>query len=647
MLKLFRNRSIFVKILLWVIVLGVGGMMAVSLIPGSASNLHLHSAHGNLAQVGDRIVTQIEANRGTARRMQSQFGGADSTFLRQVVLQQVVDQLITSRALVYEARRLGFQAPLKEIVQQLQNNPAFYPEGKFIGAELYQTVILQQTGMAAREYERELRDQILLQKLSMWVTGGVEPTQPEIEQEFRRRNDKIRLEYVLLRASDFQSRVRPTEEDLQAFYESNPDNFQLPERRAIRYVEINDAILGARIELTDQEITGLYRERRALYSEPEAARVRHILFSADGAEQKEVARKTADEVLATLRAGGDFARLAGDYSTDPNTGAEGGDWGWVERGQTMPEVEARLFALEPGSSPELVETSYGFHIVQVLERRSQRVRPQAEVRGELMDILREQKVRETSIGDARKIVAAVRDGKTLEEAAAENGWRVSEFPLLARDERLPMFGEDGSFLDAVFRLPVDTDRHPTGAVSEPVPIPTGHIVMQLKEVSAEHVGEFDEVQLQVLGHFRRQKAAELMAEAAGELAEESGKDGFAAAARRGGYKIETSGLVSRDGTVAGLGSFGDIADTAFSLAEGEISAAMTLGSNRVLFRVTERQPPDPAEMESQRAALAEDLRDEKRGLAWSAFTSSVRKRLEEEGVIEINTAAMNNLFGRR
>ena len=651
MLKVFRHKGIAVKILLWVIVLAVGGMMAATLVPGlGGASQHLHSEDGVLAQIGSRVVTQQETNRLVAQQLQRRFGGMDSSLLsefRNGFLGPAVESLITSRAMVYEAERLGFDAPIAEVVSQLQGNPTFYPDGKFIGAALYESMISQQTGMTAAQFERAMQDDLKFRKLYLWVTGGIEPTPPEVWQEFRRRNDRMDLDYVVLRAGDFQAQVSPTEEDLRAYYDANRDSFQLPERRAARYVEISNALAGARITVSAEEIERLYNQRRAEYVEAEAVRARHILLTVFGEEQMETMRTTAEDIIGQLNSGGDFAELAKEHSTDPNSSASGGEWGWVERGQTVAEVEARLFGAEMESPAVLVQVSYGFEIVQPLEHRPERVRPLAEVRGPLEIELRQKAVENKAGDDAQQIALAVRNGQTLDEAAQAIGWQASEIPLTANNQRSLMFGQDGSFLEAVFRLPLTPDGQPTGAVSDPVPLLSGYVVVQLKEVSLAHPAAYDEVPLELLERYKQEKAAEMAREAAQSLADAASQSGFRSAARQAGLKMESAESINRDGSIPGVGLVGEISETIFALNQGEVSPALNLAGNWIVLHVTGRTHADEADLAVQSADWMDDLREQKRALAWGAFSAGVRARLEEEGVIQINQAAMTRLRRRR
>ena len=105
------------------------------------------------------------------------------------------------------------------------------------------------------------------------------------------------------------------------------------------------------------------------------------------APTKQQARAKAQQVLKEVRAGGDFAKLAAENSNDPGSAAKGGDLGFFPKGQMEPAFDTAVFALKPGAVSGIVETSFGFHIIKVLERRPARTAPFEEVSGQIKEFL--------------------------------------------------------------------------------------------------------------------------------------------------------------------------------------------------------------------------------------------------------------------
>lgn len=662
MLKLFRQRKLAVRIMFWVIVLLVGGMMVVTLVPGlTGVDFGLGDPQGALARVDEVVITSDDARREFNRQAR-QLGGSAAQ-LRPFLMQQVVDNLITQRALVYEAGRLGLKAPPEEVQARLRQFSLLYPGGQFVGADAYRALIQSQMGMSVAEFEQGLQRQVLVDKLAMWVTGGVSVSPDEIEQEYRRRNERARIEYVEFTAASFAAQVQPSEDDLKAYYQANLARYQQPERRVVRFVPIDYNELGQRISVTRQELEDFYRSNQNDYRLPEQVRVRHILFLRDtpsliapgdtgtaGAGEEvaqgaaDALREEAQQVLEQLRQGVDFARLAAEHSDDEATRESGGEIGWVQRNQTVPELEQVLFSVPSGSEPQLVETSYGFHIAQVMERREARLRPLEEVRSEIEPGLKDRKVRQQALAQARSIVDGVRGGKSLDEAAREAGWPVRDSPPFAPTDPLPGLGSEKEFQDEAFRLPAATAGQPSAPVSDPIPVEAGYTVLQLKQVIPAHEAPFEDVRSQVESSYRSEKAAELARQAAEKLAGEV-ENGAAwpTAVRRAGLQPVTPEPFARVGFVPGLGSAGDLS-LAFTLPAGEVSPPVSIGTKWVLFRVVNREAVDASLIPpDQSDSLRDQLLQQKRQLTWTIFTQSLRKRLREEGKLELNQAAIERL----
>jgi peptidyl-prolyl cis-trans isomerase C len=126
-----------------------------------------------------------------------------------------------------------------------------------------------------------------------------------------------------------------------------------------------------------KEVAEFYRKHRDQFRVPESVHAAHILKKVDEENPKEEARKAIDAARAELDAGTDFAELAGRVSDAPN---EGGNLGWFPRGRMAPRFEEAAFETEPGSYSEVFKTTFGYHIVKVIERRTDNVPALAEVK---------------------------------------------------------------------------------------------------------------------------------------------------------------------------------------------------------------------------------------------------------------------------
>ena len=145
---------------------------------------------------------------------------------------QMVDEMVTERALAYEAARLGFQvtdADLADTIRQIV--PSLFQDGKFVGRDAYAAMLAQQNLTTRAIRDGDLRRQILITRLSDVALEGTIVTPPEIEQEFRKKNEKIKIEYVKLTDDKYKAEVAAPADDMQTYFKANAARYPVPRRR--------------------------------------------------------------------------------------------------------------------------------------------------------------------------------------------------------------------------------------------------------------------------------------------------------------------------------------------------------------------------------------------------------------------------------
>lgn len=148
-------------------------------------------------------------------------------------------------------------------------------------------------------------------------------------------------------------------------------------------LEYIERVVAAGVSLTEEDIKSYYEENIDKFSMQEQVRARYILIKVDAemdATEKQEARKKAEDILNQVRNGSDFATLAKEYSQDQASRSRGGYLGWFGRGSMLPEFEAAAFGQQPGETGEIVETSRGYYLIKVEERKEGEVKPLEEVR---------------------------------------------------------------------------------------------------------------------------------------------------------------------------------------------------------------------------------------------------------------------------
>ncbi len=354
MIRTLQNAGPALKIILGGMLLIICGGMIITLIPGGLGSSFGVGAppRGVIATVGDQEVTVPEVQREARLMIRQQFpkGGEQAAMLMPFFAGQAAEQLISEKALVAEARRMGLRVSDEELRDELQHGPLasmLFPDGKFVGQEEYEN-FAQRADLTIPQFENLEKEYILIRKLRALVSGSAFVSEPEIRAEFDRRNTKVKFDYAVLTQADILKGLHPTEQELKAFYDRNKTTYNnsIPEKRQIKYAIVETAKPAA-TSVTDQDLQAYYDRHRDEYRLPEQVKVTHILIKTplpgpDGKVDErgvEAARKKAEDVLKQVKAGGDFAKLAGQYSDDPGSAKNGGELDWIGRGRTVPEFE--------------------------------------------------------------------------------------------------------------------------------------------------------------------------------------------------------------------------------------------------------------------------------------------------------------------
>ena len=488
MFDLFRSREKTVRILLGGILLLVSLSMLTYLIPNYNTG---DSSDTVVAQIGSDTITVPEVQRSVQDNMRQRQWPAE---LLPNYAPRVVDQMITDKALAYEATQLGFQVSDQDLADAIrQLIPNLFPDGKFVGKDAYASV-LAQNNVTIPQFEADLKQQILITKLREIAVEGTIVTPAEIEESYKGQNEKIKVQYVKLTSDKYRSEVQPSIEEMQNYFKVNSATFQVPEKKNLVILIADQAKMQASLTPTDAELQSLYNQNQATFRVPERVHVRHILLKTQGKPATEDAaiKAKAEDLLKQIHAGGNFADLAKKNSEDTGSAAKGGDLDWIARGQTVPEFEQAAFTLKPGETSGLVKTQYGYHIIQVLGHDQARLKPFEEVKADLATQWKAQRVSQMmeNISDKAQMTLQ-KDPAHPEKVAADFNMQVIRADNVEPGKPLPEIGTNADFSQAIADLK-------KGQVSQPVALPGNKIALaEVTDVMPPRPATFDEAKDQI------------------------------------------------------------------------------------------------------------------------------------------------------
>jgi peptidyl-prolyl cis-trans isomerase D len=624
--------------------------MTVYLIPGVGGGVDFGGPQGNvIAKVGDQEVTATEI-QDTARRMgKQQFPSGFPSQFMPFLMQRAAQQLITQKAMVTEAHRMGFKVTDAELQDELQHGQlgsALFPGGTFVGENAYESFIQSNFNMGVQQFEQLLKTDLLIRKLRAALEGGITVSDQELQQQYQRENTKVRFDYAAVTLDDVMKQIHPTEAELKSYFEQHKPQYAnaLPEKRQARYIVIDPNKIRQQVQVTPQELQQYYNSHRDQYRVPEQANVRHILIKipAPGPDGKvdeaavKAAREKAESVLKQVQAGGNFADLAKKYSEDPGSKDNGGSIGWIQRGQTVPEFEQAAFSLPKGQTSGLVRSTFGFHIVHVDDKQDAHVKPLDEVKPQIEPQLAADKAASRVDALAGKVQTDARAGG-LDKAAKDSGLDVIETGMFSRTDSLPGLGNAPEFMSAVFSAREK-------GTPDSVHIPQGYVVHQVTKVEPARTPGFEEIRGRVEQEYKAEQAGKMLQQKTAELSEKArSQHDLKKAAKELGAAVKTSDLVGPASQVPDLGSLSGPVQIVFEMKPGEISAPINAGRSGVVVSLLEKQEPPPAQFAASKDRLREELLQKKRNDFLEVFGGNLQKQLQKEGKIKINQQELKRI----
>jgi len=641
------------KIVFGGLLLFICAAMVVTLVPGGmlGDALGFTSMDKNvLAKIGSQEVTIADVNTAAQRigRQQSR-GQSVPSFYLPILKQMAANQLITQKALIAEAERMGFKVTdqeLRDTLQKGQYGQILYPNGQYIGDEGYANFINSNFQMSITQFQEALKDDLLLKKLESAVEGPVNVSAQDIAEEYKRQNTKVKFDYAVLSLDDVMKDIKPTDAELKSYYEGHKQQYNnsIPEKRQVRYIVVDNSQLASQVQVSNADLQKYYREHEDQFRVPEQVNVRHILIKTptpgpDGKTDPaavKAAEAKAEDVLAKVKAGGNFADLAKKYSDDPGSKDQGGSLGWVQRGRTVPEFEKAAFGLKKGETSGIVQSSYGFHIIHVDDKQDAHVRSFDEVKAEIEPAVRQLAAASLADKVAGNVLNQARaDG--LDKAAQANHLNVITSNYVTRTDTLPGVGTSPQLMDAVFSAPPKSAPDSSNT-------PAGTVVFQVSEVKPPATPTFEEIRARVEAEYKGDRAQALLAQKTTEMADKAkAEHDLKKAAKEFGAAVKTSDLVTSSGQVPELGSLTGPASVVFTLKPGEISGPINTGRSGAVLSLLERQEPTADEIAKGADQLRESMLNRKRNDAFQVFAAGLRKSMEKSGKLRINNEEMSKI----
>ncbi len=587
-----------------------------------------------IAKVGDQKIKESQFRAGYDQRLQQLRTLMGEGFREDLIdqnrfRQTVLNDMVQESLLRQHVRKVGYRASNAMVFEALEAIPAFQEDGKF-SAEAYRSRLAAQ-GYTPARFEQQLRDAIVVDQMREGILGSAFAAPADAAQTYRLDEQQRWLAYATFEVARYLPQVQVSDAQVQERYEQQKAQYLSPERLRVAYVELALDRLPPAPAPEAEVLKVIYEaDKAARFSTVEERRARHILvnFGADKAE----ARKRIEGLAGKVVQGADFASLATSQSDDPGSKAQGGDLGWVRRGQMLEKFEQALFALATGEVSGPVETEFGWHLIKLEEVKPARTRPfeDAEVQAELLAAYRQRDAERRYEELSEKIGETAFESPTsLEPTAQASGLQVQVSDWFNRTEGTGLAAQppvrEAAFSDDVLK---------SGENSRPIVAGENHIIVLRKQEHEparqrplEEVAAAIREQLKLEG--ARAKAASEAAEALGTMA--SGRPLEQVVTERKAV-LKAPGLIKRGAADVDA----RIVEALFALprpAAGDASrttVALPSGDVAVVVSTAVQDGDWAAALFDARNNQLSRIRESSAGAEFAAYRADLEKRMQVE-----------------
>lgn len=618
MLDRMRRHKSWLKWSLAIVILAFVVLYIPSFLePGMAGNSDV------VASVEGREITVGRFRQAYQRQMQAyrtQFGGnVDEKMLKQLGIdQRIVQQMIEEETALAEASRLDISATDEEVRARIATMPGLLENGQFIGEQRYRQM-LEMQNMTPAEFEEQIRRSVTLQKLQAALTNWMTVDDTEVETEFKRRNEKVKLAVVSFPADKFREGLEATDAELSAYYEAHKNELKIPEKRKVKYALVDMQAIRNRTQISPQDIERAYEDNLQQYSTPEQVRASHILLKTEGKDDAAV-KKQAEDLLAKVKGGADFAQLATTHSEDDTSKVKGGDLDFFGKGSMVPEFDKVAFSMKPGEISDLVKTQYGYHIIKVTDKKEASTKPLQEVRAQIEDQVKWERAQAEAQRVANEIAGKLKKPADVDTVAKAQGLTVGESGLFSKDEPIAGLGVAPAVAERAFELK-------EGEVSESIRTPQGFAFITVTGRQDSYVPKLDEVKARVRDEVLKKKAIDVARQRAATIGAQMKSGDFNAAAKAAGLEIKTTEFIARGAPIGDVGASPAIDAVAFTLSVGAVSDPIVTDNATVIVKVLERQDPAPSDIASGKTTVKAELLNERRNRFYASYMSKARERM--------------------
>jgi peptidyl-prolyl cis-trans isomerase D len=578
------------------------------------------------------------AYESARENIRNKYGKNAAQYLEMINLEsQIIKQLTSNALLIKSAEKNGLAVSNRELAQEIYSTPAFLTDGRF-DPEKYQNR-LNGLRVDKLKYESDLQENLLNQKYFRFVAAGALFSRQSLEDEYRRYESEMKIRVIDFDPALFSDQAKVSDDELQKYYDLHKSDFQQKSQYALNYFILNVDDVKDKVSVRDKEVTRYYeKNQQDEFTDKASFLSRHILISIPKdvtGNETEQARQKADSLYKKLiKNRGQFADLAKVHSEDPGSAKKGGDLGWVEKGSFVSEFEAVVAGLKKNEISEPFLSSFGYHIVELLDKKEERIKPFEEVKEEIEVTIRLNKSKRRLKNQVSKLISGSAEETTVQDMAASVTKKVQKTELFDDSKELAGIG----FSYQIYQELKETQKNQKGQFV--LPGDQGIVVYEVADIKDPFIKPLNDVTEQVryysLDEKKKILAQEKLTESAGKI---NSLDEFNGLAKNLKTKVIEISFKFSDRQIENLSVSARFKTEVFKMEKGKVSAIEDTSRGYLVFLVDKKKGVLDDKSQQALEMLENMMQKQKTEIVLNGLINQLRKDIE----IDYNMPILNAL----
>jgi peptidyl-prolyl cis-trans isomerase D len=619
----------------WLIKVLLGAIVIVFIFWGVGSFKAQRS--GRVALVnGDQITLDEyrEAYNNLIERLRNRFGNnLNEDMIKMLrVKEQALNQLISNKLLVQQAKRFKFRVSDKQLAHAILQIDAFQRDGVF-DKRIYQNV-LSRLRMTPEEFEIAQKNAMLIERVTELITSSVKVSDSEVKEWIDWTHASVNIDFVRF-DSDRYKDIKASDEEIKAFYEAHKENYKTDDMLKVRYLHFDPDSYGSKVSFSDQELQDYFNENQEEFKTPKTVEARHILLKVDqnaAPEDVENVRKKALNVMKMAREGEKFDELAKKYSEGP-TRDRGGYLGAFKREAMVRPFADKAFSMNAGEISEPVRTRFGWHIINVEKINEASILPFDDAKEKIQNKLIQDKAKNLAYDQAEAVSDVSFEGDDLLKSAKQRNLKILTTDFFTKKGPEKGIKDRAKFASIAFNLRLME-------ITDIQEFEDGYYILQVIEKIPEKIPDIEQVKEKVrVDLIQEKQEAKAKADATTLLtALKSGKS-MITESKAFNLTPITTGFFKRTDSIPKIGFDREVSKAAFQLTpEKKLPEKLIEGANGYyVIEFKDRKTPESEAVDKEKTSVTQRLLQQKKARVLDAFLAQLRSNSEitiKQGFLE-------------